>query len=619
MSYLNPVRLHFSGRFRADVSTVNNVTSRFDNATFDPRMQLPFSGQDDGSNWQPAGTGAWRLLDCRVKQAYRADGTAASTPAEDAVVGVAVRESGDRASAKIVDLDPDQQGVSMIFGLVVRLMDERGRSLLQGDFEPAAFFDLQNVRSSGGGDAGGSAYFQSVLKNVEWGDIAASRCLSEMKHASVAQMLSIRFVTDGYHTGGKQRGYGRITGTIGPYLEGEPRTFVVGRHLKMQMLPPPNLQIAQVDCSVDANRRKVLVDVGNLLPVDSATGDFLDRGELTMVASSGATAVPLGSLDYQGAGNYAKTAGIYEIPKDRPLTDVELTAATRNPLRMMLQPRGAATASPLAIENSDGIYARAEQFVFRLDPGASATTNVFVTKFGVPLPDTKLQSLEAPLSLRDTSPLPSVEIEPKTDGRGRAMLTITAVDPRNPRGYIDGQVYAIVYSLQGTQANPQEILDSAFADGNFISLLMFGGVNDPDSPAWDDVFPIFKQYGDLYPRPHGPDSYAPFAERPPSHPVVNLNDQDSVARFAHHIVTVLELPLDHPNHMPVTRDLSNGKRALLLKWLRDAAAGGKPRRVAEASVAAWAQSPASEPSPRFASKAFVISMARRRHKPARQG
>jgi hypothetical protein len=83
VSYLHPIRLHFAGRFRADVSTVNNDPQHFDDANFNPDLQKPFSGGTDGSNWQPAGTGAWRLLDCRVTRHYRADGSAASTPADD--------------------------------------------------------------------------------------------------------------------------------------------------------------------------------------------------------------------------------------------------------------------------------------------------------------------------------------------------------------------------------------------------------------------------------------------------------------------------------------------------------------------------------------------------------
>ncbi len=611
MSYLHPVRLHFSGGFRADVSTVNNITSRFDNATFQDQFQVPFSGpQQDGSNWQPAGTGAWRLLDCQVTRACRADGTDAVTPAADAAVGSAVREFGDRSSAKIVDLDPDQQGVSMIFGLTVRLADAQGKFLMQGDFEPAAFFDLQSNRGAGGGDFGACAYFQSVLQNVEWGDVTASACLTQMQQKTVAGMLSIRFMTDGYRMGGQQRGYGRITGTIGPYLAEEPRTFVRGRHLA-----PSGDPYAPIDCSVDTDSRKVFVDIGNSLPTD-ASGGFSDQGDITLVAGSGPAALVLGSLNYRDKGGYVSTAGVYALPAGRTLTDAELAAIAQQPLHLMAQPQNAAN-QVIASESDDGIYVRAEQFVFRIDAGLSQSTDLIATKFGAPLAGATPQIQSGAFSLPAKSPLPQVTTDPKTNAKGRAKLTITAVDAGNPRGFIDGQVYGISFALQESTVQP-----SSFDGSNFISLLMFNALTAPARPDWSDVQPIFEQYGHLYPRPHGPNPYAPFSGRPPSHPVVNLNDYDSITGFAQHIIWALDLPIGHPSHMPVTRDLSEAKRAMLLKWLRDVGADGKPRRsmtlaaarpmLAAAAVAARA----SAPAPRYAAAAFPVRIDLIRHKPS---
>ena len=310
MSYLHPVRLHFAGGFRADVSTVNNDPAHFDNHHFQPNFQLPGPGATNGW-WQPAGTGAWRLVDCQVTRACRADGPATSNSAEDSAVDLVLGESADRSSAKLVDLDPDQQGVSMIFGLVIRLVDGKGCVLVQGEFEPVAFFDLFFKRSTAGGPAGASAYYQSVLSNVEWGDVAGSPCLAQMKQASAPGLLSIKFITDQYVMDGQHRGYGRITGTIGPCLAGEPRTFVIGRHLA-----PTGNTFAPLDCRVDRGRRKVLVDVGNALPIDVASGDFLkSTGALTLAAGRGANAVVLGPLDYTGTGDFPRSAGIYELPR----------------------------------------------------------------------------------------------------------------------------------------------------------------------------------------------------------------------------------------------------------------------------------------------------------------
>ena len=600
MSYLHPVRLHFSGRFRADVSTVNNDLSHFDNDDFDPSFQTPGDGDSNGQ-WQPAGTGAWRLIDCSVKRACRDDGTAAATAAEDSAVDLSVRQSADRSSAKIVDLDPDQQGVSMVFGLTVRLTDGPGRVLMQGDFEPAAFFDLNFRRSDAGGPQGACAYFQSVLKNVEWGDVTASPCLTQMKQKTAAGMLSIKFITDSYQMDGQQRGYGRIAGTIGPYLDGEPRTFLIGRHLGSRQA-----SYAAVDCRVDTDRRKVLVDVGNSLPTDASTGDFISAGDLTIVAGSGAAATILGALPYTEKGNYSRTAGIYELPSGRALTDAELSAATQQPLHLTLRAQGAAAATAIASEAADGIYVRPEQFVFRLDPGASQSTDLVATRFGLPFAGATPHAQARPRSLPSTSPLPRLTTDPKTNAKGRAKLTITAVDARNPRGFIDGQVYGISFSLQESPVQPM-----TFDRSNSISLLMFDATTIPATPAWDDVKKIFKQYSNLYPRPHGPDPYAPFTDQPPSHPVVNLGNYDSVAGFARHIIWALDLPIEHPSHMPVTRDLSDGKRALLLKWLREVDTDGKPR----SSPAHFTAMLAAAAAPQFATEVFPAEIEIVRHQP----
>ena len=70
--------------------------------------------------------------------------------------------------------------------------------------------------------------------------------------------------------------------------------------------------------------------------------------------------------------------------------------------------------------------------------------------------------------------------------------------------------------------------------------------------------------------------------------------------------------------MPVTRDLSGAKRALLLKWLRDVGADGKPNRtVAPGLVAAVPAAIATRARPaRFAAKAFVVRRELVRHAPA---
>ena len=89
MSYLSGPRLVFSGQFQADVSTVNNDPTHFDNATFQPNFQQPGQGATNGW-WNPTGSAAWRLINCVVTSVVYSDGTVCSDPTVDPVVGTSV-------------------------------------------------------------------------------------------------------------------------------------------------------------------------------------------------------------------------------------------------------------------------------------------------------------------------------------------------------------------------------------------------------------------------------------------------------------------------------------------------------------------------------------------------
>src|SRR6266853_3909897 len=121
MSYLNIPRLHFTGKFQADPSTVNNNDSNFD-----PTVQLSNEPPDNNlalSNtsvyWNPNGTHNWILSDCFVCGAANDQGQF-TAPSKDPIIGAKVLSSG-KYPAKLVDLDPDNQAVSQIWGLQVQI------------------------------------------------------------------------------------------------------------------------------------------------------------------------------------------------------------------------------------------------------------------------------------------------------------------------------------------------------------------------------------------------------------------------------------------------------------------------------------------------------------------
>ena len=163
MSYLNNVRLIFSGTFQADISTVNNDVRHFDNATFEARFQgLQSNTNPHGplNGWfNPTGSGAFRLIDCRVSSVCYKDGTSQSDPTKDPVIGMLIGGSNTRVSGKLVDLDPQWQMASQIWGLEVNLTNDKGAALFGGKFRPNAFRDLLFTRVGGpGGDGGASAF-----------------------------------------------------------------------------------------------------------------------------------------------------------------------------------------------------------------------------------------------------------------------------------------------------------------------------------------------------------------------------------------------------------------------------------------------------------------------------
>jgi hypothetical protein len=129
MSHLATPRIVIAGRFISDVSTINN-----DDANFDPKTD-PLTLQ-----WNPRGGATFDFYDCRVTGAASIDGPAADG---DPVLALAVSGASDRPSGKMVDLDPDWQQASEIWGLTVRLLDPAtGELAVQGTFEVSAFRDL---------------------------------------------------------------------------------------------------------------------------------------------------------------------------------------------------------------------------------------------------------------------------------------------------------------------------------------------------------------------------------------------------------------------------------------------------------------------------------------------
>jgi hypothetical protein len=608
MSYLNALRLHFAGQFQANVSTVNNDPAHFDNKNFQPGyQQLQGPGMQPPNGWfSPQGDAAFRLLGCKVTSAWMLSGP---VKAGDPVLQSLVADSDSQAPAKMVDLDSEQQLVSEIWGLQVRIADSTGRTLLFGDFEPMAFMDLWDraLNASQAGDANGGAMWQSVLRNLQWGDIGGSLFLQTLRQAAQASgLLSIKFNVDGINMDFTSPHFmcGRIAGTIGPAASDEPHHLVIGR--QFMAAPGPNANffnplggINFCVGRVDTAAKCIFLDLGNALPTVTPGTGLANIGDLTLSVTRSATptrpalTIPLGAIPAAGTGGYTNkdwyeaTAGIVVLPLH--LTDAQWQVLAANPLTIT------DNAGTAISEWSNGAFVRADTYVYRMSPGDTVSISVYAMQWGKPLANAVITFPLDPSQLQPTpdqfpyvgagpsvavpanvlthadAPISTTPPTVTTDANGRGVLTVAASDPGNVRWFNNGQDYGIDGQVYGVRpAFADDTLNTGPVDQwNFVSFLVWSGYTAANPVTWFDLAPIFQQYANLY---------------PVMNRFFNLGDYDSVVAHAGLLQLAFGLNPADPNSMPVTRDLSPAKRQAILGWLADPAhPKGQPQQVSAAA------------------------------------
>jgi len=594
VSYLDSPRLHFRGWFQADVSTINNDVRMFQNASFAPGYQQ----LNQNGSWNPEGTAIFRILDCAVTGGFL-NGRQLG-PGDDPVIGMAVQNADRTAPGKLVDLDPQQQMVSEIWGMQVRLVNAGLATVMQGEFRPAAFVNLWQKQVTGvRRDQQLAACYQSVLEGVEWSAGSGSELLDAIAAASESSLLSIEFNVYGYARDSTIPRYtmGHIVGTIGPYKAGEPKHFTIGRQM-ISALPPFSSAAEQVNtlqAKLAADGMSVTADFGNSFQIESANSGLLNIGTvqlgvlktnttqvLTTVDAS--QLVVIGEVPYLGTDWYTRTAGLQTF--DLTGNEAARAALGSCPLVVISPVPGSTSYTVLLQESVGGLYVRADQFVFRINPGEAQNMEFYASQFGVPLPGVKisLSSQSADQTFmggsgggaavdpptRPKAAIPDIftpadgvayQASATTSANGYASVTLkgnpNGLGSPPPRGYIAGQLYGINYQLAnqpaGYAANPF----------NYISILAYAKKEVPDEPTWySDIEQLFMQYGNLYPIM--------------SKYVVDLRDYRSVVSRVKVLKLAFSLPAEDPNHMPVTRDLGADDRATILKWLDTKGPDGLP-------------------------------------------
>jgi hypothetical protein len=410
-------------------------------------------------------------------------------------------------------------------------------------------------------------------------------------------MLSIDFNVFGYGRDSTIPRYtmGHLVGTIGPYHKGEPKHFTIGRQL-ISSSPPFSGATGQVNtlqAKVASDGMSVTADFGNSFQIESANSGLLNIGTVSLgvlttnpsqvLATVDANQlVVIGEVPYLTADWYTRTAGVqtFDLTKNTAARAVIGSC----PLVVVSPIPGSTSYTVLLQESVDGLYVRADQFVFRINPGESRNIDFYASKFGVPLPNATI-SLTPTQGFMDSGPVGLPKVTPPTrptaiapeilhpadgvlykasaatDTNGYVPVTLSG-NPNGlgnppPRGYIGGQLYGIAYQLAN---QPTEYAGNPF---NYISILAYGKKEIPAEPTWySDIQHLFTQYGNLYPIMG---KY-----------VVDLRDYQAVVSRLKVLKLAFSLPVEDPNHMPVTRDLGADDRETILKWLDTKGPDGLP-------------------------------------------
>jgi hypothetical protein len=568
VSYLHRPGLAFSGDFEANVATGNNDPAFY---TDPPTTPAP-----DNANWNVLGGGEFRFLNCAVGAVLDDEEIAADDPVRTAVVTDAV----DRVAAKIVDLDPQYQSASELYGLRVRVV-ANGVELLAGEFAPSAFRDYGSMH----------ARYVSVLGDLTWAPPGTSRFVDRLRDAAEDGLVAIRLTTHSYNF---DRRIGRIEGAIGPHRHGEPRRFVAGRHFRARRASPP---LNGFDGVVDGDR--LTVDLSNSLAVDGLQPTFTDEirlGLLTApntamgaVVADGQDVITLsGPVPYRQADWLRSTGGLVTV--DLPAAASALVE--RRPLALV---SGSAERRVALRETPDGLLVRADDETLRLDPGQPVTTRILVTRYGVPqsgvqvdaevddpaVPPTGGPPINTPKEWLVLHPMP------KTDGGGWTELRIEGDQEGAalPRPLLDGQLYEVVFGFGSAS--------------DLVVVHLYEEYEPPDEPTWNGhVRKLLEPYAEQYPL---------MKER-----VFDIGDYATVKSRREILWFALSRERTDPNHMPVTRDLSAQKCATILAWL----AQPDPREGDVAPPTPAAVTPAAAPAvlPDDVPAAFVgkLRAARRR-------
>ena len=626
MSYLDLPRIHFAGLFFTGPGTINNITTNYEP---DAPIEKPDGKYTPIAGWNPPGVAQFYLQQCTVLGAM--DGTGDWIAAgSDPLIGASVATAGPQTPitidgsivdiAKLVDLDPDQQGRSEVYGMQFQVQLPDG-STFGGPMSVPQLRELGPRMALSGGSFTAVGLLMGSIDQPRWpAQPGASKLLSQFQQAC-ANGIAISLTTDLHWNiptiseNGLMFCWGRVHGTMGPLQAGEGGQTLYGRRMIAGAVPPAP-RVDRTPRDTVAARAAAVAAAGALPPWNASYAAATVAGSQTLLSVDIGMAIPLavqspgapnqrpprppqvngkplvesgitiGVVD--AAGSFTAFAkGTLSFPpfyftltsaekncvcwKNSGVFTVPLTADEANAVKsgaIAVQVGG----SRVVEEVSSGIWVQFAQASTRVAlPGASVSLPILVTERGAALAgytpsEFQVHAVEWSRASGEWKPhaKPSTDLSvafqpPETDAAGATALTTAAqideMDLSALRADLDSRVYFIV--------PPNDPTVSYADDQAPASVLVWQPFTAPESPTWhSDILPILGAYARLYPGMKA---------------ILDIADENAAMAHASAIAARMRLSPVDPAYMPVTRDLSPAKMAMIAAFMQKWAAASSAK------------------------------------------
>lgn len=575
MSHLDLPRLHFRGDFVADVFTCNNddIAAAFPAQQFvnSARVTVDTLGMDDATfaqwlrqiappfgiraGWNLYGSGMCYLENATIHGAHATGGTLVNDPAIDPIIGAAV-EFNDAA---MVDLDPEGTLGTQIFCGELSVRKSNGLRLVGGPSRMYSRFVSRRNLGAGGFTAFSASWYSVVPPGPFTVDRGASPAMASFAQAQqdgrglflafciylLAPKVSQTQLASDFALGIATRNpaFGKAIGTIGTWQPDEMTSIAVGRRMNAATSLLHNhgtFELNPAVARVDSGRRVVTVDLLNSFPEVDESLEKVNIGPVRLALARtgprGTILTEIGDVPYDRPA-YERQSGLIDVPFDASL---EMAIGDQQLVLIQTETDTIVLAeSDITIEtDSRCIYLQegsATDVVIRMHVKGAAPAASQVVQVRQFVTSNRTMSLASPSNAVVTLP-GAIAIGTS----GASNLRIMATRPGT---------CVITLAVPSAPTNSREF----FLNVRVLPLDNYDSVPDADV-TFDFVYQeVLRYYHLLFPA---------MSE------LLKLSDKDAVIGRAQAILDRIDpARFEKSIYMPVSRDMSDGKRRLLERWL----------------------------------------------------